>query len=182
MEDLVSEIDSHGLGIETHTFNIINAILYADDIIVVSQSLDELQEMLNIVTRFGHSHEIKFNPNKTNGIAFGSSKRNSTIYLDHQPIKFGETIKYLGVILNNKLTPTAHIVARKQAATKVVNGLRRVGIFSPVTSVRLKLLLYNTYARPVLYYGLAVQSLNQTETNDVQKFESKIIKRMLGLS
>jgi hypothetical protein len=45
----------------------------------------------------------------------------------------------------------------------------------------MKTFIYNTYARPVLYYGLETLTLNKTEKTKIRKTESGIIKYMLGL-
>ena len=183
LEDLVDNIEAAGMGIQaggnTHKVNI---LLYADDIILVSQSTGELQAMLNMTSQYGIDHEIKFNPTKTNGIVFGGKAPANNIYLDNQPINFTDTIKYLGVTLTSQLTPTAHIEERKTATIAAANGLRKIGIFSPAASATLKAFLYKTYVRPVLYYGLTVQSLNKGETNDIQTFESTLVKRIIGIS
>ncbi len=39
--------------------------MYADDIILISTSIGNAQAMLNIVTEFSKTHQIKFNPDKT---------------------------------------------------------------------------------------------------------------------
>ena len=183
LEDLVDNIEAGDMGIQAGgNAHRVNILLYADDIILVSQSIGELQAMLNTTTQYGIDHEIKFNPAKTNGIVFGGKAPANNIYLDNQPINFSNTIKYLGVTLSTKLTPTAHIEGRKTATIAAANGLRKIGIFSPAVSASLKVFLYKTYIRPVLYYGLTVQSLNKGETQDIQTFESTLVKRIIGIS
>ena len=72
LEDLVDNIEAAGMGIQAGgNAHKVNILLYADDIILVSQSTGELQAMLNMTSQYGIDHEIKFNPTKTNGIVFG---------------------------------------------------------------------------------------------------------------
>ena len=183
MEDLVAQIESSGHGIQiSNSCEKVNIILYADDIVLVSHSLPELQSMLNITEIYGREHEIKFNPSKTCAIALGCKNPSRTLYMCDQPIRFEESIKYLGVKISSKLTPTAHIDARKQSALAAANSMRKIGLFSNIVSNSIKTLIYKTYVRPILYYGLAVQTVNKTETKNLQTFEATLVKRIVGVS
>ncbi len=43
---------------------LINLLLYADEIVLISNTKHEMQHLLDLVEEFGKSRENKFNPNK----------------------------------------------------------------------------------------------------------------------
>jgi hypothetical protein len=51
MNDLVSMLSEHNLGVNLAS-DIINCLLFADDIILMDKSEQELQTLLNITARF----------------------------------------------------------------------------------------------------------------------------------
>ena len=46
-------------------YRIFWCFIYADDIIILLPTLCGLQEMLNVCTRYSHSHDIVFNTKKS---------------------------------------------------------------------------------------------------------------------
>ncbi len=87
-------------------------MLYADDVVLLSNTALGLQAMIKIVENFGKENEIKFNVSKTN-IAVFHNKRiykkkglnslncddNLRFRLDGQLIPVVTRIKYLGTVL-----------------------------------------------------------------------------------
>ena len=56
--------------------NFMRCILYADDIILLSASIDGLQKMLNVCTTVATEIHLTFNCNKSACLAFGPNRRN----------------------------------------------------------------------------------------------------------
>lgn len=56
-------------------------LMYADDIILIATSLKDAQTMLDVVSEFSKTHQVKFNPDKTGLLIFKhvSDTENSTI-------------------------------------------------------------------------------------------------------
>ena len=69
--DMVTEIIELGLGVSFNNL-LIDILLYADDILLVSESKTNMLSMLNVMSNFGINNEIKFNPNKTVYTIFNS--------------------------------------------------------------------------------------------------------------
>ena len=143
---------------------------YADDNLVTN-SVSELQRLVAIKETYGHSHDITFKPKKTVYAQFGGVVIDQRLRLDGVNVARSEDLKYLGVPLTTKLTPTAHLITRKRAAMARMSALRAIGIDSPHISLSLRLFMYKTYVRPVLLYGVETQSLNKEQTRELQVFE-----------
>ena len=65
VEIIATIISAQKLGVDYGSM-CIDIIMYADDIILMASTVNNMQKMLNEVTKFGQSHQIKFNPNDAN--------------------------------------------------------------------------------------------------------------------
>ncbi|RNA09871.1 RNA-directed DNA polymerase from mobile element jockey-like, partial [Brachionus plicatilis] len=74
LEDLVESIDQLNLGVKVGKM-LINIVLYADDILLMAESSDDLQTLANTTMEFGEKWQIKYNPSKTVLMAFGMPKK-----------------------------------------------------------------------------------------------------------
>ena len=64
MNDLVSMLSEQNLGVNLAS-DIINCLLFADDIVLMGKSEQELQTLLNITARFASKWNLKFNSKKS---------------------------------------------------------------------------------------------------------------------
>ncbi len=55
--------------------------MYADDLMIMIDSINKMKEALKLCELFGSRMEIKFNPKKTQIMAIGGIKVNETIKL-----------------------------------------------------------------------------------------------------
>ena len=70
MNDLVSMLSEHNLRVNLAS-DIINCLLFADDIVLMGKSGQELQSLLNITARFANKWNLKFNFKKSKVLAIG---------------------------------------------------------------------------------------------------------------
>ena len=85
-----------------HMYNMfIGAIMYADDLIILSASLYDLQTMLDVCNTIGNELGINFNPNKSHCIAFGPNYNTSfaNLSIGKFQLPWVGKIDYLGVTL-----------------------------------------------------------------------------------
>ena len=70
---------------------------YADDIILMSSTVADLQEMINKCVYYGINHKIKFNSTKTEFVISGKSAiKYPFLYVDCQKVKPQATLTHLG--------------------------------------------------------------------------------------
>ena len=74
IEDLIKDIEELNEGADIYDM-IIDIILYADDILLLSNTKEGLQKMLDVTQKYGEKWEIKFNPDKTTFMVFGEKKK-----------------------------------------------------------------------------------------------------------
>ena len=89
---------------------IINHMLYADDICIVSLSSSGLQHLLNICIDYSERHDLTFNAKKSMCMYFGTSINMHcglpVIYLGNCECQFVNEVKYLGVIIHSSMKTT----------------------------------------------------------------------------
>jgi len=184
VEDLIVELETSVFGAmigNTKT----GVLMFADDLIVLTESKENLQEMLKIVEKYCLKNEIKINAKKTQFIRFGGfdcQNESQSISLDGHRIKRVDKIEYLGVWIDSKLKSHGHIEEKTVSITNAFNALRNVGITEKDTSVSMKTFLYKVYCRPILFYGIENLTLQKQDIKTIQTTEATLIKYSYNLS
>lgn len=184
VEALIEEIESTELGTEIGGLKT-GVIMYADDLIVMSDDIKKLQAMLLIIECYCEKWEIKINAKKTQFIKIGAMQAKDSgrdIELCGQRIEQVSKIKYLGVWIDSKLKSCEQVEEKKLSSTRTFNALRNVGIADRHTSSYMKSFMYKVYCRPILHYGVENLSLTKNDVKKIQATESTLIKYSLSMS
>src|ERR1043165_4063066 len=77
----------------------VGCFLYADDLILLSASIYDLQKMLNICGKTGIELGLNFNSKKSKCIAIGPTAIGSpaTMIINNLPLQWVDKVKYLGI-------------------------------------------------------------------------------------
>lgn len=158
--------------------------LYADDTAILAQgksphhALDPLQTYISRLETWLVRWKIKLNVEKTEAIVF-FKKRNQwpKITLYDTPIDWKNEVKYLGVILDNKLNFSTHV---NKAIEKYNNAFRAQYSLicrNSTLSMKNKLIIYLTYLRPIITYASPIwASTTKTNLNKLQVLENKTLR------
>lgn len=89
-------------GVGCYIFHMfIGCIMYADDIILLSGSLNDLQSMFTVCDNVSSQLMLKFTTNKCKSIAFGKTTNRALsgdgLRLDNGVITWSDTIQYFGI-------------------------------------------------------------------------------------
>ena len=161
--------------------------IFCDDTLLAKEITNEndtieLQNDLDNIIGWTKLWGMKFNAVKCVYMSI-TNKRSpikSQYNLDKVPLQQKDMVKYLGVIIDKKLTFDQHIKEKCKSATKVLNMLRRNLHFAP-RSVKCK--AYMSCVLPGIEYAstcwspTSEKSNNQIET--VQKKCSKVYNQYL---
>ncbi|XP_061383025.1 uncharacterized protein LOC133320098 [Danaus plexippus] len=102
---------------------------FADDVLLVAsaKTASDLQVNINsalhTITGWGKGVKLSFSPAKTQALAFSAKAKQILITMDSHTIHFQKSIKFLGVILDDKLNFREHINHIVYKATKIFNRL-----------------------------------------------------------
>ena len=184
MDELIETLDNSSFGIKIGNIKI-NNMLYADDIVLISERPNELNALLKMTTDYGHEYEVKFNPDKTNFMIAGDSvnfSQDIKIVFDDKEIERVKELKYLGVMFDDTIKSSRHIEFKIKSALTRYQEMIGCGIEDPNLASEIKLEYYRTFIRPVLYYGLETLQLNVTQIKTIQTLESKLLKSAFRIS
>ena len=138
---------------------------YADDgvLLVCGKFLntvcDAVQRVLCGVERWCHDKTLSVNPNKTEMILFTrryKPEQLKVIYFFNEELKLSQSVKYLGVILDPKLSWKAHLDSRCQKAIIAFSQLRRVMGVTWGMTPKVAYWLYTAVIRPMFCYAAVI--------------------------
>lgn len=204
--DVLSGVPQGSL-IAPHLFNLfINDIpipekghlaLYADDTAYFVQypwkNLKSIKaELIKTVKRlqdFFDDWKIKLNESKTEFLVFSKSTKmlrnlcNDSIVFNSQSFSWNESAKYLGVILDRKLTFKHHIesMIKKASAASFSSLYCLINRKSPA-SVDSKVRIYKSFIRPILTYACPVFANSAScHLKKLQIFQNKILRMVQNI-
>ena len=155
-------------------------LLYADDTILISETANDLQCMLNDLYMYCHEWELTVNTSKTNIVVFSKGKvRNlPTLLFGEEPIAAQHTYTYLGILFNYngnfKNAMRKQISQAKRAMFSLLSKARKLQL-----PLDLQCHLFDTCVIPVLLYGCEVWGFSDlTEIERVQTFFCKYILKL----
>jgi hypothetical protein len=161
----------------------IDILMYADDIILVANDINEAQTMLDVVTEFSSTNQVKFNPDKTHMLVFNKiTNDEDELYLCGERIVKSNSIKYLGVMVNSNFENIEHIEKRRKAVYASMTNLITTGILNNEMNVHTKLKMFKIYLKPLLYYGVESINISENEIKILTRIEGNVIKQLLNIS
>ena len=171
-------------------------IVYADDttVLVSGRNLTETKQHCNdILTRFYKYftiNKLSINPDKTKYMVYKplyrthSKKKllhdttNTKITMEGTPLEQVRTIKFLGVIINDKLTWECHKQLVYNKICKTFGILYKCKqLMTEMESIN----MYKTFIQPYFLYGIEIWGHTINSDNDILvKLQSKIVRIILG--
>lgn len=184
IDGIVSDLKQNVKCEPVHVNNLnVNCLLYADDIVILSESKSGLQTSLDILYNYCSNWKLQVNVDKSKIMVFNSNSK-------HQSINFtfnGNTMQvvskycYLGIVLksNGKFNLATSVLVEK--ARKAYFKMKKIiGIDNPC-----KLLekLFDSIVLPVLLYCCEIWGvdLSLKDISVIEKFHVKFLKDILGL-
>lgn len=158
MNDLVSMMEASGIGVEIAS-NLINCLLFADDVVLMANSTEDLQKLLDLSHRFAMKWNLKFNSKKSKVMKIGKSKQiEGQLKLGNDALEEVREYKYLGYFLNKSLKSNFHINSfLKDKADRQLNYLAHVlGEHGNFNRINFGNALWNSVIRPSLTHACSV--------------------------
>jgi hypothetical protein len=155
-------------------------LLYADDTILISETPENLQIMLDALATYCQIWKLSVNTTKTKVVIFSKGKVRK-----HPDFTFGDQIlevvadyTYLGVIFNynNSFTKMIQkqISQAKRAQISLISKARRLHL-----PLDIQLHLYDTCILPILLYGCEIWGFS--DLTQIEIFNSQFCKQILRL-
>jgi hypothetical protein len=158
-------------------------ILYADDIVLLSNDIDELKDILNIYDKTFSRFGLKISTSKTETMAFNVSEeiktKESLVAIGNVALKNVRTFKYLGhIITNNENDPSQFLSFRISSAFQKWTELKHVLTDKRILmSTRVKLL--EACVRSRLLYSAQSWELTTAELNKIDSIWHDFLRKMI---
>jgi hypothetical protein len=155
-------------------------LLFADDILLTSNSQESMQAHLDIVSEWCLSNEMVINVAKC-----GTFKSRHKITINGEAIPQVETYKYLGVPITKKGIDTLLLLESNYNKALGVYMMVKECLASQCWPPAIKINIYKVYIRSVMEYGAPILTLNKTRANSrdittgigkLQKLQTECLK------
>jgi hypothetical protein len=153
--------------------------MYADDLILISASILDLQSMLDICNNVGSSIGLKFNSKKSHCIFIGPSPitRLPSMLIGNQTIHWSQQIKYLGVWINAHKNFNVDLKESRHKFFMTLNCILSKTKFA-CDLVRLKLL--ESYCLTSLTYGIESGILDNRQLQSMNSWWNSVCRQIFG--
>ena len=154
-------------------------IMYADDLILISASVLELQVMLDICSAEGRKISIKFNSSKSNCIMVGPMKKMvpSPMSIDGQPMLWVQKMKYLGIWIVSGSRFEIDLSETRRSFFASVNNILSKTKFS---SDLVKLRMVESHCLPILLYAIESKNLNIKQLKLLNSWWNSVYRKIFG--
>lgn len=166
---------------------------FADDTALLSSSfrtttiIRRLQKDSDRLTKYFKKWRINLNPQKSESVLFSRKtalrhRPNVSLVVDNNDVEWHDHLKYLGIILDRRLTFRSHIDHVIAKIHKMIRALYPLINKNSKISWDNKILIFKTIFRPSISYACPVWiGCAKTQIIRLQRLQSKILKMMLNL-
>ena len=175
--DLPCILKSKGIGIGNFSFN---HILYADDLVLLSNSPEDLQKDLDSLANYCDNNHLTVSIGKTKCLPFYRGRFDSipTFFYKTVPLENVKEFKYLGITFTTQISATKHI---DRIISKCNSVLAQLFFKLKIEHATLPLALriFKTYIQPIIEYGLPVwlPRMNCSSKYKIDALFTKFLKR-----
>lgn len=174
-------LDGLDLGIKIGGVRI-STIKYADDTVVMAESVGDLQLLLDRIKQEGDGLGLNINISKTKFMVISRQEHNdATIYLDGEQVERVKVFKYLGSLITESLDPDREVKCRIETARAVFNKMKSLYCDNSL-NFKTRLRMVKCYVWSVLLYGAEAWTLKINTMNRLEAFEMWLLRRMLRIS
>lgn len=162
---------------------------YADDLVIykssscVSEASSSLNSALYYLNTWLENHHLNLSPSKSCGVVF-TRKRNvplPSLICNNEPIPICNSVKFLGVHLDSKMSGVQHFNFILQKSEKCVNIIRSLSGVWWGSHPYCQKLLYNAIIRSHLDYGSFIfEPCNKIPLNNLNLLQAKCLRIIIG--
>jgi len=165
VNSLLEKLQNSGLGCHIGML-FMGAFMYADDLVLVSASISDLQSMIDVCINELNSLDMQINAKKSSCIRFGKGYKNdcAQVSVDGISLTWSPNLKYLGITLKSFSKFSVDLKDSRSNFYKSFNA-----IYSKVSraSEDVILSLMKLFCIPSLLYGIEALYLSASDLNSL---------------
>lgn len=176
---VLGHLESSGLGCYVNKV-CMNSFLYADDLIVLSISVSDLQLLIDCCASVFSKLDLQINSSKSQCLRIGPRFKAvcSNIFIDDISLDWVNESKYLGVIIKTGKQFCCNWLDHRKKFYAASNKVLSVLGSNP--SINLALKIISSQCFPILTYGLAATSLSPSEVNSMSFAYNSIFAKLFN--
>ena len=179
VEELAIRVKGTGLGVNIED-DVLSVLMYADDVVLLSERQDDLQEMLNAVSKYGEDFDIRFSKEKSQVLVVnGNDWDNDRVWmLGGNEIKRTREYKYLGMWLDEKGSERT----KSDRISRANQWMGRLGSVARCRANKYEMVkgLWKGVAVPSIMYGLETTVWTRNEMDRMEVVQNKVGRIALG--
>ena len=157
---------------------IISNLRYADDIVLIATTKDDLIELTRRVEEAAREYNLLINASKTN--VMSTNNETLEIYINGKRLEQVDTFVYLGSKVKNDSSCSDDVKTRLAMGMNVLVKLTRIWK-NKCVSKSTKIRLMRALVWPVATYGCESWTLKKEEERRIQAFENKCVRKLLRI-
>lgn len=156
-------------------------LAYADDIAMLGNTIEEIEESLEIIERRAKEVGLHMNIEKTKfmHVTKTQTMTNTLVTINNHIFERVRDFKYLGVNINQNNRIEPEIDNRMNNASRSLYSMNNI-LTSKRISKNAKIKIYKTIIQPVLLYGCETWPLKQNILLRIQAFENRVLRKIFG--
>jgi hypothetical protein len=177
---MISRLRDHGYGCHIGSLYI-GCIMYADDLLLLSGSVINLQKMLDCCGVVGQEIGMNFNCKKSHCMVIGPVKMQSPspMNINGNIIQWTDKLKYLGINIVSGVKFTIDFSETRRKFFVSVNTILSKCTYS---SDVVKLELMESYCLPILFYGLECMNIKAPQMKEINSWWNSVYRRIFGFN
>ena len=177
---------SLGLGLDLPGFDRkLALLLFADDVVLLADSAEELQQLIDALHRLCSVWHLSINVEKTKVLVFGMKSESARVLFSFSvngtDIEVAESFRYLGVVLQPDLRwngMKSHLLTKASNAGQALMSVGSVKRYlSPVAGLN----MYQALVRSRTEYGVQVWSVPNLQWYEADQLQVWFLRSWFGL-
>lgn len=161
---------------------VLNNIRYADDTVILAQSMEDLQHLIERMNHQCNNYGLKINLKKTKALIVNKTTNNEAdLIINNTVIEQVPYYKYLGTWITNTGDQSKEIRSRIETARSTFNKMRKF-LCNRDVHLNLRIRMLRCYVFSTLLYGVEAWTLKQNNIRNIEAFEMWCYRRILKIS
>ena len=160
----------------------ISSLLFADDVVVLAPSHQDLQHALGRFAAECEAAGMKISTSKSEAMVLSRKRVACSLQVGGEILPQVEEFKYLGVLFTSEGRMEREIDRRIGAASAVMRSMYRSVVVKKELSRKAKLSIYRSIYVPTLTYGHELWVMTERTRSRIQAAEMSFLRRVAGRS